>query len=456
VSASLHLDAPLVEGAGSAGVESLTSYMCGVATANRISTNQLLCTLFRSDDPDRLFDRRRLANRRPAINGSGATQQLVLEALEQATGRPDVSETCLWWATRSFAGNGFGLHCTTRRWCGPCYLERRRNGGRVCDLLAWHISELAVCPLHRCPLADECPRCRASQPWLPLSGMLDICTACGGWLGYEQAPRPSSLTDCGAYQNWLLTDVEELLRSRYEFCGHLTGDECSRFLRALLSARALHHRELSQRLSINHKTYEKWISLIRRPTLANWFRVCARVGVSTASTLIDPERAGAQLPLLLEPVGDHIPLERANTRALCDKHRIREEVKKQLDASPPTVSTITELAAILGVSPYALRTHARADVLRLATRLRRDKDKRSIRQTALRVAIGYLRRAAHEGRAVTNGLLAREISSQVRCSGSYARHIAERCLRSPGDQLEKIFAPPRRSGRPRRERKARP
>lgn len=443
--------------AGSAQVESLTSYVCGVARANRLSRCQLLKTLFADDAAGCLVDSRLFRNGNAhTFNSCGRTQKRLLRELARATSRKDLAQTCL--SSLERAVDLTGAIARARRWCGPCFLDSRRKGERVSDMLAWHFADLEICPLHRVALADRCPRCKAPQSWLPLSGALDVCVRCGSWLGFELALEQLDAHPQLAYQKWLLGSIEELLLARDQLSSSVTGTECARFLQAIRAPGDLLHKDFARRLRLSKSTLLRWLRNEKRPALAQWMRLCAGLNISPTLTLIDPDLAGAQQSLDLRPAGIGTPVAPQRARRIGMTASVQARVRRHLDTASPSVGSVQQLAESLGVSHSQLYHYARTDVLQLAARWRRDKKRQSHTQRGLRAATMVVRGLMRQGTPFTVTSIAREVAAQIGCSTGYAMRLVRRVIRSELDRAARVVDEAGRQrgasciGRPKTER----
>lgn len=200
-------------GIGSPFVESLSGYVARIADAHAVSVGNLVVRelafiigspLFQSAEPDRFYARFN------AVNSLGEPAEKWVMALHTATMREDLRFLTL----LPFKDLLWRLAIVRRRrtWCRVCYEEDRCTGGPVYERLLWALQSVRVCPNHRRPLEEVCPRCsRSSKPFTAYSRP-GHCFQCQAWLGASEEERDSLARDaCGDEDLWNANEAGRLL-----------------------------------------------------------------------------------------------------------------------------------------------------------------------------------------------------------------------------------------------------
>jgi hypothetical protein len=182
---TLYSLAPL--GLGSPLVESLTGYLCRLASEHHVevgtlvqqSIAPLLGKCYLADSHSRgVSSFLRYAS---PINGNGLMASGWVEALEALTLRADLAQLTLLVGTDALSQRA--LLQPVRQWCPRCYAAWQRQGAIIYEPLLWSINGITVCPEHSQLLERRCPHCSASLPWLIWHSRPGSCSSCGKWLG---------------------------------------------------------------------------------------------------------------------------------------------------------------------------------------------------------------------------------------------------------------------------------
>ena len=168
-------------GLGTPEVESLTSYLRGVATLHVVPVSWLATTF--------VFDPLRRARGQgdllvqptratESLNGAGLGTRRIVGQLAAVTGKSRLVETTL-------LELGLAIECregfrSWRAWCSACL---DADGDAAYDRLAWSLRCTIVCARHRVVLRDECVQCRTRHR--PLARLANpwSCPRCGAPLG---------------------------------------------------------------------------------------------------------------------------------------------------------------------------------------------------------------------------------------------------------------------------------
>jgi len=147
-----------------------------------------------------------------SLNGTGSLASAGGARLDQLTRRTDVHLLTLPWWVGDLPRRG-QLRATPA-WCPLCLAEWRKQGQPLYQPLLWMFHIVTLCPRHRCPLLERCPRCQKRQMILATNTTQPgACTSCGTFLGEdarscsgspEQEPQM-------AWQEWVIAVLEELL-----------------------------------------------------------------------------------------------------------------------------------------------------------------------------------------------------------------------------------------------------
>lgn len=190
-------------GAGTAGAESLTSYLRRLAAVHRAPVARLI-TLYiapalnvaaETTTPAALRSRfkRYLYTDPLALNRPTSVGAIWSRALAKLTGRHDVQLLTL--APWRSVLPPLGIPRTESVYCGDCQDEWRWDGEQPRDLLIWSVRGVDVCVRHCCRLSNECGACGRVLGVVPLGSPVGECPHCGAPLRAPVDNAPPSITD---------------------------------------------------------------------------------------------------------------------------------------------------------------------------------------------------------------------------------------------------------------------
>lgn len=151
-------------GVGTGQAESLTSYLCRLASAHLVRPNLLLNRFFFVGQ-----------SRRPSLDGM-APSSAAYDVAAELTGRSDLwGTTLLRW--REVLARP--LH-SRLLWCPDCYLEDMGSSTGCYNRLLWAVTSVTACPDHGEKLRSMCPwnGCGREQPPIHPLGRLGWCAYC--------------------------------------------------------------------------------------------------------------------------------------------------------------------------------------------------------------------------------------------------------------------------------------
>ncbi len=194
------LYSPEPVGVGTGMVESLASYLARTANAHWVSVSKLMASMTAgvADDASpkdhRVFNLMRMRSRE--LNGM---QQVALRwstRVANQTCRKEIDQLTLlpWRQILTPRALTYLSQC----WCPHCLDDRLSTGQPIYWPLLWSLQAVAVCPVHRIPLEQQCHRCHAAVPPFASSGRIGFCPKCGVWLGFEGRPGSSGRPVKGA------------------------------------------------------------------------------------------------------------------------------------------------------------------------------------------------------------------------------------------------------------------
>jgi DNA-binding XRE family transcriptional regulator len=202
-------------GVGTSYVESLTSFLMRLAQAHSLDVNTLFTKKI-SNYFDQVYLQEHcnkglstLFNKGAALNSNGILASQLYQSLEQLTLRKDLS--CLTLLAFNNVFSSRKLLRKSKAWCPHCYEQWQKAGKTIHEPLLWSFETVTVCPQHFQPLANKCPHCDRSVPWLTGKSQIGFCPKCDRWLGsFSPSQHKSSESDL-AKSIWISQNLGELL-----------------------------------------------------------------------------------------------------------------------------------------------------------------------------------------------------------------------------------------------------
>lgn len=331
-------------GLGTPQVEGLDSYFIRLAAAHCVSPRDLLRYELVPTEPalQGTLHSNFPARFAKTINGLGPYAAGISGALNQLTGRNDLSRlTLLPWNTL-FTANGAGLLTNVKRWCPACLAEHRLAGIKAYRPLAWSFDLFTACPTHGLSLAHRCPRCKKTQSHLPRTPVLDLCEYCHCYIGLDVVSTAAS---------------PQAIRVSEELLGLLTHapihplENLRRHLRRLIKEEANGNRDaFARQYGLDKELLKNWFNKPCLPALPSLIQVGARIGVR-ATEVISKRRTLVKLPPF--SIGPLKP--RAERRRASDDDLDSEKTALQSLLANPSTPSLADAAKALGLSASTLR-----------------------------------------------------------------------------------------------------
>jgi len=255
----------------------MASYITRLADVHGVTCSQLVFLLTGS---------RTLGN----LNGCSGYAESTLLRLVSLTSRDELTYGTLVRFRAILSRNTTGSVVNHRRWCSACLREQMQEGTVLYDHLAWSISALENCAVHRTRLCGICAHCGARQPMC--SSKKDwrlYCISCRSSLVRDDHPGSKSTSPL---EEWRAAEVGELL-SR-DSLSHLPVDQIARAVR-VLCLRFGHVRGVADQLHLNRSNLIRLTSEnAARPTLDTLLKIAAGMRVSVAQLIDTPGEAARQ------------------------------------------------------------------------------------------------------------------------------------------------------------------
>jgi transcriptional regulator with XRE-family HTH domain len=196
-------------------VESLTSFLMRLAESHNLEVNTLVAKKISNYFDQKYLQKHRnkglstLFNKGATLNSNGIFASQLSQSLEQLTLRNDLSCLTLLQFKNVFSSRK--LLRKSKAWCSVCYEQDRRANATVYEPLLWSFEAVTVCPQHFQPLADKCPHCDRSVPWLTGKSQIGFCSKCDRWLGsFSRSQHNTSESDL-TQSIWISQNLGELL-----------------------------------------------------------------------------------------------------------------------------------------------------------------------------------------------------------------------------------------------------
>ncbi|WP_075255797.1 TniQ family protein [Herbaspirillum camelliae] len=400
-----------VEPANIGGREALTSYIVRLSRRHMINPRILVQKIFAQADKriEDVVNNRFYTKDGRTINALGLYARMFAGVVGTLTGRDDIEQlTMLPWQD-VLPENGEALIARAPKWCPFCFAEQALSIGYTYLPLAWFLELYRRCPRHGVRLAEACPRCGRSQPFIPAFPDIGHCGHCGAslCLSEEQMPqaRPSEVV--------LEETIEEMLRNA------ATRPSLSDFksnLVRLIQDRAAGNKSLfCKELGWDSWAANAWLQKGRKPTLRRLLDINLHCQVPVAAMCSE------------NLVQSSLPLSAPEQKA-CSIRRGRATRPK---LSPTRVKDLRRiLAGFLKISP-PLTLNAIARILDI----RRSALKYWCSQESEQISQKYLQYKAEMGMNAKRGrakLVAKLLEESIRRGDGITRRHIDKLLRENG------------------------
>jgi len=148
----------------------------------------------------------------------------------------------------------------TPAWCPCCLSSWRESGLPLYQPLLWMIRVVTICPHHKTPLIDHCPRCQKPQLVFASSKTQSgECTFCRYWLEKDaNVPSDQEVSnEHMAWQDWIWATLKELQAASFT-AGILTWELFFRHLASYLKEQKGYSR-LAQATGIDRTVLYRWV-----------------------------------------------------------------------------------------------------------------------------------------------------------------------------------------------------
>lgn len=326
------------EGLGTPEVECLASYIHRIADTHGVTLYQLLAHLgawwgarVGGATP---FTKRCQSGK---LNGYSPDVEVLVQALEEATGL-EVLRSCTLLALKKVcAANSSGATKPSRAWCPICYAEAESLGTPVYDRLIWQIQGIDRCITHDAPLARECWNCGDIQRNTSSKTSLSRCELCNAPL-YGDSIKPRA-SHAELYNVAHVASLVEFTATNPCFTFKLGNFSifCDRMVERHSRKKLIAH--------LGDVFHKRWYHLL--PKLMSMMEVSTYFDTSLVAMLASPEDAVAQADFGFDPIVH----ERVSRPSYGDAERKTRSLKCLKDAltgeAPfPSVLTVCSLAGV--------------------------------------------------------------------------------------------------------------
>lgn len=329
-------------GSGMCEVEGLSSYVSRLAYLHGATRHQFITHL--SDWWSRHNGQQRPLPKQCAsvrLNGYSPDAALFVDALEAATGMPEIRSATLLSLKNVCAKNCIGSTRYHRAWCPRCYQEDRLEGRPAYDRLLWRLQSYERCSVHQLRLEILCPHCRSVQTDPNRSLPLDVCGDCKGNL-----VGPSSMWQRAVHSELGEDDLERLLAyvardPQVEF------DASAPWLFLEKMQDAFSHGDLLRYTGDVFHNRKQPV----KPQLNSLLAMAAFFRVPLLDILLDPTCAGSQELVDIPPLAAR---RRKKRRAISQERldRYRQVLEEAIQRGPP-YPTHEALATQADMHPHA-------------------------------------------------------------------------------------------------------
>lgn len=181
------LPVPL-EGAGTADVESLPSYVHRSAMLHGAYVGELIQILYTIAERNGAlypFTGRPKYPKPEELVRPGRTTQMIQNLFEMY-GLQSLQESTIW-LLDNVVGRSPNVIIKGFRWCPECFREWQAQGRPEYFKLIWHMRTIQVCPIHRTPFLQQCEFCGHDQTGYKKAGPIGFCQECGKNLAHRKS-----------------------------------------------------------------------------------------------------------------------------------------------------------------------------------------------------------------------------------------------------------------------------
>ena len=355
------LYAPAPIGVGTAGCESLTSYLARLAEAHcvypGVLLQQMLVPLMRELETQRSEAGEHPLWRRDGsgshlINVTSPRARSVMSVLELLTLRTDLRGLALTALTEILPIRG--LTRKTLAWCPLCYEEWQKSGQMLYDPLLWMFREISTCTRHAVRLHTHCPVCARSLPHLTWRSRPGYCAFCSGALIIrpEDGARTVAIDSHEfAWQQW----VTHALGAVIARLPGITVEPKRERIRQVMSYAVERLTDgnivtFARLLGLPTNTVKNWCQGKRIPELDMLLRLCYRLDLSLCEVLLQEEEP--LQPSLRNPVPP--ALFPSRKRTAINQESISHQLEQAASSAENPPPSLKEVGLRLGYQPTTL------------------------------------------------------------------------------------------------------
>ena len=336
---------------GSPFVESLTSYICRLASEHHVPLGTLVQYII-APRIDKLYittgQSRSISSffrYAASINGNGLMANDWVQALEELTFRDDLSRLTLLAAGVNILSHRDLLQ-PVKQWCPACYDTWRLQGTTIYEPLLWFVNGVTVCPEHHRRLERCCPHCSSRPTLLSWSSSLGCCSDCGRWLGSSKGTDNVEQKDIyiaeivGAFLAYISPPSppilpESFIKSLQQIIAATTEGNIAAF---------------SRYLGLPKTTIWEMVQGRFPPALPFLFHLSLQFRLSLCQLLVDFE----ELPVSISPEES---TRRQKSRIPFNYAKVEQTLNETLADSVNNPLSMRAVARLLGYPPKTIATH---------------------------------------------------------------------------------------------------
>ncbi len=397
--------------------ESLTGYINRLGWAHHISPRafaaEMILPHVKKEPGQPLPTAARFgAHEAMGLNGTESLASAGGALLNHLTMRTDLHLLTLPWWVGDLPRRG-QLRATPA-WCPSCLAEWRNQGQPLYQPLLWMFHIVILCPRHRSPLMERCPRCQKRQMILATNNTQPgACTSCGTFLG-EDARSCSGEPEYEqqmAWQEWVIAVLEELLTAS-QASGPLQWEPFFRHLATYLKEQQAYSK-LARVTGITRQALHRWVKSDDpyAPTFQTLLKFCYVCKVTPVQVMRNQLDHLHQVRAL--GTGNDSSLPPRPLRRVVDRERCQTLLQAVLEGREEPLG-ISQVAQRLGYDEHSLLQHFPQECAEITRR-----------------AKAY-RRQRKEQRFALIGEQVQQATFAVHASGHYPSQHAVQSLLLPG------------------------